>query len=882
MEKDRWQKISSTLDKILTIDESRQLTYLEQHYGNDEQLVQEVRELLFSISISDQKDFLGSASREYPGLIKDVHHLTENNPLMGESIIGEKVGPYKIVSLLGRGGMGSVYQAIRVDGQFEQTVAIKFIHQQNLSERLLLRFQQEQEILANLKHPNIAMMFDGGFSQNGSPYLIMEYVEGTPIDEYCNINKLNLFQRLTLCKKILHAIEYAHTNLIVHRDLKPSNILVTKTGEVKILDFGIAKLLSEDLPKNQFFTKTGQRLWTPRYAAPEQVLEKPPQLQTDIYSIGMLMYLLFTNTSPFKFDNKSIHEVEKIILDEVPPLMTQSIKKMDKQQILASFNMKKQTLLKELSNDLDVIIDKAIRKEPRFRYSSLTSFIDDIDRSENNLPVSAKKSSYTYRYKKFFRRNKQPLFTVAFILLTIASTTTYYTLELNQERNIAQREAAIAQQISDFMVGIFESANSYNQDGEAMGLNASIGSILDYSISRMDEELIDQPELKANINTKLSKMYLRLGEFDKAETLSTNAINALSDLDDDALDQLAESLYELGRVHQERGNIEMADSLLLQAISVHERTENGLMDEQALAALSFYANLQWFNNGNFSVADSILSKNLEVRYRYFPDNIAVGHNDLAAMNHRRGYFNEASFHYQKAIELYFEKFSDHPTNAVTLSNYSILLRENLQLDEAKENQLQALDIHLKTQGENNIDVGLANGNLGEINYQLGNIELAEHHINHSMEILRDIYGDVHPYVARNEITVAKIEAAKENYDEAERMFDSAIDIYQKTFPPTHPGQSDPLLAKGEYYLNVDKPHQAEPYLVEALEIREKGYSSTNVRTAIVMGLYGETLLKIEDPNAEGYIRKSAEILVDILGDTNEHSLIAMNRVASIQ
>ncbi len=884
MNKDKWQKISLVLDTILTLNESDQLTYLEQNYGNDEELVQEVRELLFSISKSEENNFLGSASQEHPELMKDLQRIADKSPSLKENIIGEKVGAYEIVSLLGRGGMGSVYKAKRIDGRFDRKVAIKFINQQRLTDRLLHRFQQEQEILANLKHPNIAMLLDGGITASGSPYLIMEYVNGTPIDEYCNNNSLKVSERLSLCENVLRAIHYAHSNMVVHRDIKPSSILVTNSGDVKILDFGIAKLLSDDLPNNQYMTRTGQRLWTPRYAAPEQVLEKPPQLQTDIYSIGMLMYLLFTNTSPFNFDDQSIHEVEKTILEETPSLMTQSIKNMDEKDIIVSFNMNKKSLLKELSNDLDAIIDKAIRKEPEFRYSSLTSLLDDIHRSRNNLPVIANKGGFAYRNRKFFLRNKQAIITLSLIIITIVTTVTYYTLELNRERNLADQEAAKAQQISDFMVGIFESANSYNQDGEALGLDASIGSILDYSISRMDEDLIDQPELKANINTKLSKMYVRLGEFDKAETLSTNAINALNDLDDTALDQLAESLFELGRVHQERGNTEMADSLLLQAINVHEQTESGLIDEQALAALSYYANLQWFNNGNFSVADSILTKNLNIRYKHFqhkPTNIAVGHNDLAAMNHRRGYFEEALTNYQKAVDLYLAELGHHPAAGVALSNYSILLRENLQLDEAEKNQLKAMNIHLDKQGEKNIDVGLAKGNLGEINYLKGNIEKAEDYARKSMDILLEIYGDNHPYVARTEITLAKILAARGKQDKAEAIFKSAIDIYQQSFPETHPGQSDPLMEFGKYLLEVNKPGKAKPYLAEALEIREKGYTTYNVRTAIAMGHYGEALRKNENPDAEKYIRLSTEILVSILGKNHEHTRQAKTRLASL-
>ncbi len=884
MDKKRWQEISNILDKVLTIDESDQLTFLEQNYGEDEELMNEVREILFSITESEKTKFLESASEDSKSLLNDIKIQPQFDSTSGESLIGQVVGSFKIVELLARGGMGTVYKAKRADGQFDQTVAIKFINRQSYSEITYGRFRREQKILANLKHPNIGMLLDGGISQKGFPYLIMEYIEGTRIDHYCRDNRLNIDQRLGLIKKILDAIDYAHSKLVIHRDLKPGNILVTDTGEVKILDFGIAALISEEDDANEPLTKTGQRLWTPQYAAPEQVLEKRPQLQTDIYALGSLCYKLLTGNTAFDFDKKSVYEVEKMILEEVPEPMSRAVNRLDEQTVLKQFRMKKKAVKKALSNDLDAIVAKCIRKEPEYRYSSVSLLLDDITRYQESLPVNAQKGDFVYRAKKFLKRNSQPLITAALLLIVISATVIYYTSQLNQQRIVAENEAAKSQQMTEFLVGIFESANPHMHGEAALGLDASIGSILDLSISRMDEDLADQPVVKASLKSTLGKMYIRLGEFERAEKLTSEAVESLSLLDTDSREELALAVYELARVHQETGNTEMADSLLLQAIDIHKRTENGLIDAQALAAVSMYANLQWFNNGDFDTADSLLSQNLEIRYEHFsdnPGNIAVGHNDLAAMYHSKGNFRDGLKHYEKAVELYETALGDHPDTGVAMGNFSIMLREYNRLEEAQQMQLQSLEIHLKTSGEVTIDTGLANGNLGEIYRQKGDLDNAEYHIEKGIEILTSIYGDVHPFVARTLLTKGNIFAERGMYEEAEELLKKVADQYKQIYPPGHGRISDPLLALGNFYLEkLDKPEDAVRYLSESYEISRDGYPEGNWRTAVVMNAYAKALIEVNEHEfARELLLQSEPVLREEFGEADYRTLQAQQMLS---
>lgn len=852
------------LDEVLTVDESEQITYLEEKYGEDEKLVDEVKDFLCSIQESEKSNFLESARVDNESLLKDLNPSAISERLTSGDLVGSTVGPYEITELLGKGGMGSVYKGVRNDGRFDQTVAIKFINIQNASELARNRFKQEQKILANLQHSNIAMLLDGGVMENGLPYLIMEYVEGTRIDSYCNINGLSLPDRLALIKKILDAIEYAHSNLVIHRDLKPNNILVTESGDVKILDFGIAKLLDEDADPDEPLTRTGQRLWTPQYAAPEQVLEKPAQLQTDIYALGMLMYKILSGNSPYQFKEKSIHQVERAILEENPPLMSRRVQERTGDKVLANFGIKKRTLVKELSNDLDAIVAKAIRKEPEYRYSSVSLLLDDLMNFEKDMPVMARRGNLTYRGKKYIKRNKQPIFFAALLLIVISGLVAFYTAQVNEQRVVAEQQAANSQQMTEFLVGIFESANPHQHDGMEAGLSAPIGEVLETNIERMDEELEGQPLLKGSLKTTLGKMYLRLGEFDRAEVLTTDAIESLSLLDTDTREELASALYELGRVHQERGDTQMADSLLLEAIEIHESTEMGWIDEQALTTVNMYANLQWFNHGDFETADSLLTETLEIRYQHFEDrigNLAAGHNDLAAMNHGRGSFSEASYHYQRAIDLYRKELDQHPSMAVAMSNYSQLLKEYNRLDEAREMQQNSLKIHIESSGERTIDTGLGYGNLGDINLLEGNLEAADSLITKSLDILTEIYGDIHPFVGRNKLLRAKILMEEGQLSEAKNLSKSIIDEYQQFYPPTHGRQSDPLLTTGEIHLRMGNPIDATKYLSEALEIRMEGYSEDSWRTAVAMKTLAEAHIKLnENKRAEELLTRSKEIL----------------------
>ncbi len=341
----------------------------------------------------------------------------------GRSMIGERVGLYKITSEIGRGGMGAVYLAERDDQQFKKRVAVKLIKRGMDTDFVVQRFRNERQILANLDHPNIARLLDGGATEADLPYFIMEYVEGESIIEYAKANQLSTTERLKLFRTVCSAVQYAHQNLVIHRDLKPSNILVTKEGEPKLLDFGIAKLLQADSEAETELTATAVRVMTPEYASPEQIKGERITTSSDVYSLGVLLYELLTGCRPYRVKSRQPAELAKAICEQEPERPSATGRRGDPETDGGGRSVAPSPHLpfsaSQLRGDLDNIILKALRKEPQRRYASVEQFSEDIRRHLEGLPVIARKATPSYRTAKFIQRNKIGVAAAAIILLTL-------------------------------------------------------------------------------------------------------------------------------------------------------------------------------------------------------------------------------------------------------------------------------------------------------------------------------------------------------------------------------------------------------------------------------------------------------------------------------
>lgn len=399
-----WAALKPHFDHALDLDEAARSSWLAELHRQDPALGEGVARLLAHHRAGVDEQFLEGSALPFPP-----------RPIMP----GQAVGAYTLTAPLGRGGMGTVWLAERSDGRFTRLAAIKFVNVA-LKDRGEDRFRHEGRLLGRLTHPHIASLIDAGVSALGQPYLVLEYVDGMPIDRYCDGHRLDLDARLRLFLEVLAAVAHAHSHLIVHRDLKPSNVMVTNDGEVKLLDFGIAKLLEDDAVAGASLTRDGDVAMTPQFATPEQLTGGAISTATDIYGLGVLLYLLLTGQHPAQPSLRSPADLIKAIVEQEPPPASQAAAEPRTRRLLRG--------------DLETILSKALQKRPEDRYASATAFADDLRRYLNHEPVSARRAAFAYRALKFTRRHRWPLTAAAAVFLTLAGAL----YVVNRERVVAE------------------------------------------------------------------------------------------------------------------------------------------------------------------------------------------------------------------------------------------------------------------------------------------------------------------------------------------------------------------------------------------------------------------------------------------------------------
>lgn len=442
-----WTHVKALFQAAVELAPPDREAFLEQRCIGDDQLHQEVSGLLSAHETAG--DFIQQPALVDVGLIASDGQTTS-----GVAVTGQKIGSYQIISELGRGGMGAVYLAARADDSFDKQVALKLIKRGMDSDAIIKRFVMERQILANLDHPNIARLIDGGTTEDGLPYFVLEYVEGTTITRYCDRHKLNTLERVKLFRQVCAAVLFAHQNLVVHRDLKPSNIIVTEDGTPKLLDFGIAKLLSGSTPIET--TATIGRVLTPEYASPEQLRGLPITTRSDVYSLGVVLYELLSGHRPFNFESRSPEDVARMITVSQPLKPSVVITRIkDARQtddaehvpltpaaISRTRDGNVEKLRRRLAGDLDNILLKALRKEPERRYASVQEFWEDLRRHLEGLPVLARPDTLSYRTSKFVTRHKAGVAAAVIVLLTLVSATVITSWQARvarRERDKAER-----------------------------------------------------------------------------------------------------------------------------------------------------------------------------------------------------------------------------------------------------------------------------------------------------------------------------------------------------------------------------------------------------------------------------------------------------------
>ena len=513
-----WQRADSLFAEALDWPAAGREERLRSACDGDLQLFGMVSELLTAASASD--DFLATPPPIPPEALEAIEQVGE-----GADLTGFRVGRYRILRSIGRGGMASVWLAVRDDGSFKREVALKIVRRGLDTDDVLSRFRSERQILSSLEHPNIARLYDGGSTDDGRPFLALEHVEGNPIDEYCDERECSVEERLRLFVEVGRAVQFAHTRLVVHRDIKPSNILVGSDGAPKLLDFGIAKLLDPGEEDVLHHTRTGIQPLTLKYASPEQVLGQPVTTASDVYQLGTLLFGLLAGSFPLDTGDGSRWSLQEAVVHSHPRKPSDVAGRADGETARRR-GTTPQRLARRLDGDLDTILLKALAKDPSERYSSVVEFVEDVLRHLEGRPIAAKRGGVGYRTRKYFKRHRWAapvLVGIALALVGYVATVERHGRQLEQERNLAQAEAARATAVRDFLTEIFEAARP-NAGGDSM----PVRELVDQAASRIGEDLSTHPSVLAELSLTVGSIYAALGERDQARVHLERSVRLLA------------------------------------------------------------------------------------------------------------------------------------------------------------------------------------------------------------------------------------------------------------------------------------------------------------------------------------------------------------------
>lgn len=765
------------------------------------------------------------------------------------SMTGTQIGPYHVHEELGRGGMGVVYRARRTD--VETTVALKFLRERFPSASRLQRFLDERRTLGQLVHAGIARFLDAGMTDDGTPFFVMEYVDGVPITDYCDTHGLDVEARLRLFQQVCRAVRYAHRNLVVHRDLKPSNVLVTEGGEVKLLDFGIAKLLDgKDERETGAATHTGPCLFTPAYAAPEQVQGEAVSTATDVYALGTVLYELLAGQRPVDVTGATWAEAAQRILHEMPAAPSQVAQRTASPAVPAA----------ALRGDLDVICRAALRKDPERRYASAEAFCGDIQRVLENLPITARPDTVAYRAGKFLRRHRMGVLAALAAGLLLMSLAAFHTVRLAQERDYAEQQAATAESVVAFLVETLEDGDPNAAPGDTL----TVHDVVDRAEDRA-ESLRDRPLVQASILDAIGRVRLMHSDVARADSLFeaslqirqaelppghpdvTTSLNHLAEAhalrgryrSADSLLQTSIAIRHrahgpsapettapaklLAKVRYRTGQYAQADSLYRQVFAIHDRTQ--ALSDEALADAHQEWGMVQFRMGDYAAAAEQFQRVVTLFRAWYPE----GHSgtasalaNLASVERVRGNYEAAAKGYQEALVLTHDIMGARHLNAAIIqNNLAVTYHRQGKVEEAAGLMRENLGLRQELLGPTHPAVATAHNNLGEMLRDLGQLQEAASHFRNALHIREDALGLEHEKTVTTLNNIAKLHDDRGEYEVAEALRRDVLDRYRAALGPEHPRVALALANLGATLRQAGKLEEALQHLTEALALRRE-------------------------------------------------------------
>ncbi|MDA8018324.1 MAG: serine/threonine-protein kinase [Thermoanaerobaculia bacterium] len=887
-----WRRIEELFFQCVELPADERSHWLARECGDDESLRRSVEHLLAAES---------SAESRLEGIVRravedelDPESGSEPGSFDAPPERPEHVGPYRVLEVLGEGGMGTVFLGERADGTYEQRVAIKVVKQGLLAPQASCRFERERQLLARIEHPAVARLLDGGTTPAGIPYLVMEFVDGEPIDRYCDRHRLSISERLRLFREVCAGVHAVHRNLVVHRDLKPSNILVAPDGQPKLLDFGISKLLEdEEQAQSTALTVLGQRPLTPEYASPEQIRDEPITTAVDVYAAGLLLHRLLTGDRPYPLPKTGGEELRRTICEvpaERPSMTVARLQTEDRSRAMAlaeSRATEPGRLQRQLAGDLDHIVRKALRKEPGERYASVERLSADIERHLEGLPVEARRGGWRYRAARFLRRNRVAVVAAASVVLALglgligqareAKRASREAERANREAERANLEARASAEVVDFLVELFDASDpTLTRD------QLTARELLAKGVERIHDDLADQPLTQAHLMSTLGRVYHNRGLFPEADSLFAGALDrrqehlatghpdtATSHLD------LADNLRVLGRTEEAMPHYEQALEVRREVFGAESLETAQVLNNFALGLIRL---------ADYPRAEELLEKVLEIRRRELGDDYLVAQSlhNLTLIASRQGDYRAAVSRGRETMELKERVLPhDHPSAARTMSLIAGPLRELGDYAEAELRLRQALEIMRNAWGDSHLDVLAARGDLALLRHLQGDREAAEAEQRDVLALKQQHLGDEHREVAISLDALGRQLDDRSDLVGAEDFLRRSLDLRLRLYPEEHPSVAYGRHQLGAFLLRLDRLEAAEPLLRDALAARRESLPSTHPSL-------GRTLVQLADAlcrqgsvqEATGLAREGLQILKDAFPTAHPDLVAATSVVAS--
>ncbi|MBR9991372.1 MAG: serine/threonine protein kinase [Gemmatimonadetes bacterium] len=849
-----WARLQSLFDVALSLEPAEREDYLSRECGPDTALRLQIESLIAaSAEAGDRIDGIaGLASRELAPIAAP----------------GQRVGPWELVREIGRGGMGAVFLAHRVDGEYEARAAIKLIGGMRTPEHLR-RFRAERQILAGLDHPNIARLLDGGSTDEGVPWVAMELVEGMPLDRYCDQAGLTVEHRIALFLDVCAAVAFAHRHLVVHRDIKPGNILVTAEGVPKLLDFGIAKLLDPEAADSAE-TRTAMRLLTPAYGSPEQLRGEPVTIAADVYALGIVLYRLLAGRMPYDLEEKSLTEIERLVCELDPPR--------------ASTIALTPRLERKLRGDLDTILMTALRKEPAARYASVDRFADDLKRHVTGLPVLARGEHWAYRARKFTRRHRAGVAVATGLVILLTGFTG--ALGIQNQRLAAERDAATlaranAEQVTSFLTDVFTGSDPARSRGDSV----TARELLDAGALRVETELADQPALRAAMMRVMGNVYMRLGMYDEARPLLEQAVAGHLALYGADHVETADSRAILATWLVNDGDLEAAGQMFRQVLETRRRLYGGEHRDVA----GSLTDLGWIaeRSENFVEAESLYREALAV-HRNVSDavdpkavRLVVR---LGGVLRHTGRLDEAEPLLREAVaSLEAHHGEVHPEVASALRNLAALLRDKGDYEGADTLYGEALAQRRLLLGNDHSDVAITLGSYGLMLQQMGEYERALAAFTEALDILERARQGPHPNFTFAYYDLAVELSRTGRHDEAIARMQQAVRTGDEVYPSEHPRRAVLRLGLALAYTADDRHGEAEPWLRQAVALRREHRPPGHIEIGEALSELGANLIALGNyAEAESSLIEARDILLSAGSGSDRAAGVANDRLAELK